>query len=808
MRRINYIDLRHVAVAMAAVFLSFYSHAQCPTAPSGLSSTALSTTSASVSFTGGSGTSWEVQYGPDGFTLGSGITVNSATTTATINTLSTNVNYDVYVRGNCGGGSFSSWTGPIAMATDIVPCDNMEVYQTGGVEFQSNLIVGWAGNDYDAEFSTDQASSGSKSLKIHTSGPNAASDVIALLNPSLTSGIHNVQTDIFIPSTYGGYYNILHNYTGATNVWAIEVYISSAGLATVNEGSNGTGVIGTYNINMGAWNTIEHIIDLDNDTAFILVNGDFTDVGWQFSLGSANFGDQFNAFNFYSAAPVGDTPLEYFDDFCMTDAHIDDVGIAEMLISVPPICGDSNFMVPVVVENFGYNNQSNFPISFATTGSVILNVNTTYPGTLKPGERDTLMFGPVNTLNGGVVSISASTGLSGDTDVNNDEVEANNITFLPGVSVEFGPADTTYCSNQNFSIVLNAMNANATYLWNDNSTASTRTIDTAGVYAVTVTATNGCTATDEIEIEEIAAPSVNLGADLTECEGENVSFFLNAGSANAGSNILWSTNETTQYVQATTFGTYSVTVTNAEGCAESDTVEVMEIPLPAIGFESYEVCGGDTVTLDAGNTGSTYFWSVPNHSDQVYHATQTGNYAVTVIDPNGCENSDTAYVTVNPRPFVILGPDRVIGEGATVTLDAGNPGASYAWSTGATTQSITVGNAGTYTVTVTNNFGCENSDAVKVTVVVGVDELLGSNVQFFPNPVHDVATIRTDMQKAGNMKLDVFASNGQLVKSAQQHISSGANEVQIDLSELSPGIYFINMQLDDQPLARFSMTKQ
>ncbi len=290
--------------------------------PTNLAYSPTSTTSADLSWTSAtSAPNAIVEYGSVGFTLGTGTQIVSTSTTESITGLSTNLAYEAYVKDSCAVGDASVWAGPITFGGEVVPCDNFDSYNTGNAASQSILINGWGGTvagGGDAEFSTDYASSGTQSLKIYDSGPNAGSDVVAELD-TYNSGMWNVAVDVYVPATYGGYYNILHNYTPASQVWAIEVTLDANGTATVVEGTNGSNTIGTYTYNTGAWNTIEHIIDLDNDTAYIRVNGVNTNVGWQFSLGSTNFGDQFNAMNFYSTAPTGQTPLVYFDNFCVTE---------------------------------------------------------------------------------------------------------------------------------------------------------------------------------------------------------------------------------------------------------------------------------------------------------------------------------------------------------------------------------------------------------------------------------------------------------------------------------------------------------
>jgi PKD repeat protein len=298
-------------------------------------------------------------------------------------------------------------------------------------------------------------------------------------------------------------------------------------------------------------------------------------------------------------------------------------------------------------------------------------------------------------------------------------------------------------------------------------------------YTMTVTDANGCTATDEVQVSVLPAPTVNLGADTTLC---GTALTLDAG--NAGSSYLWSTAAGTQQISVTQSGNYSVTVLNpsgctgndnivvtlntppiytlgndtsscsnnvvldagsgyvsyswstggtsqnetissndtvavtvvdANGCVLTDTIEVTLSPAPSVNLGPDIVQCGGTATLDAGNPGSLYFWS-NSTSSQTTTVSTSGIYAVNVLTQAGCSGMDTVVVTINNQPVVNLGPDTSICL-ATVILDAGNPGSTYSWSTSATSQSVTVG-SGTYSVTATDPSGCADSDTITVTTNV------------------------------------------------------------------------------------------
>ncbi|MDZ4845197.1 MAG: T9SS type A sorting domain-containing protein [Chitinophagales bacterium] len=175
---------------------------------------------------------------------------------------------------------------------------------------------------------------------------------------------------------------------------------------------------------------------------------------------------------------------------------------------------------------------------------------------------------------------------------------------------------------------------------------------------------------------------------------------------------LWSNGETTQTVNISTPGTYSVTVTDGSGNTyTSDPVSVNVNPA-SVDLDDAAACQGDNVTLDAGSSATSYEWST-GATSQTINATASGSYAVTVTNADGCTATDFANITVNQMPVVNIS-DVSICTGSSATFDAGNAGASYLWTTGETTQSITVSQQGNYGVTVTNN-GCASSDAASLT---------------------------------------------------------------------------------------------
>ncbi len=285
------------------------------------------------------------------------------------------------------------------------------------------------------------------------------------------------------------------------------------------------------------------------------------------------------------------------------------------------------------------------------------------------------------------------------------------ITVIPFPTVFLGN-DTTLCGTPN--ITLNAGNPGMTYQWSTGSTGQTINVNLAGMYWVIVD--NGyCTAIDTILINTLSNPS--LGIDTTVCSGQNVT--LNAN--NTGANFLWSTGATTQSISVNTTGTYWV-VASVGICSQTDTIVVTVTPLPVVSINDSTVCQGDNVLLDAGNSGSTYQWST-GATTQTININSAGQFWV-IVTSSGCTSSDT--MTLSLSSVVNLGPDIDLCELTVTTLDAGNAGATYQWSTGETTQTIQVAETGNYWVIVSAG-SCTILDTIVFTGGFG-----GGTV-YFPN---------------------------------------------------------------------------
>ena len=216
-------------------------------------------------------------------------------------------------------------------------------------------------------------------------------------------------------------------------------------------------------------------------------------------------------------------------------------------------------------------------------------------------------------------------------------------------------------------------------------------------------------------------PTITASGPTTFCSGGSVTL-----TSSSGTSYSWSTGATTSSINVTTSGTYSVTVTTA-GCSRTSaptTVTVNPSPTVTVTPGSVSICSGNSATLTA-TGGSTYSWAPPGGLSATTGASVTANptitttYTVTGTNAGGCTNSASVTVTVNaapPIPIITASGNTAICQGDSVQLTSSSA-TGYLWSNNQTTQSILVGSAGTYSVTITDAGGCSATSA-PVTVTV------------------------------------------------------------------------------------------
>jgi trimeric autotransporter adhesin len=270
------------------------------------------------------------------------------------------------------------------------------------------------------------------------------------------------------------------------------------------------------------------------------------------------------------------------------------------------------------------------------------------------------------------------------------------VPALPNVSITGGGS---VCPGGNTT--LNATAGFVSYAWTGGGNSNAINITTPNTYTVTATDAQGCTATATATLSNFAPPSAAITGPTSICTNATATL---AGPAGLVA-YAWSNSTNTPSISVNTAGTYTLTVTDANGCTASATqaLNVSNALTPTITQQPYDCDGVITITTNGGFT--NYAWS-NNTTTATANITQNGTYTVTVTGTGGCTGTATISLTIPTSQALSIDGDEKICAGNTATLTASQGFATYAWSSGQTTAVWTGAAAGSYTVTVTDDFGC------------------------------------------------------------------------------------------------------
>ena len=281
---------------------------------------------------------------------------------------------------------------------------------------------------------------------------------------------------------------------------------------------------------------------------------------------------------------------------------------------------------------------------------------------------------------------------------------------------------------------INVFNGTPPYSYNWNTipvqTAQTATGLSAGAYIVTVTDAAGCTLQQQVVITQPMLLTCVTSSAASQCGLNNGSASVVAAGGTAPYTYLWNNGATTATINSLAAGTYSVTVTDANGCTTSCTEVVQGVGvLSCVPTSTNVTCfGGNDGTATVGQiTGGTppysYLWStVPAQTTNMAVNLSAGTYTVVITDAFGCSKSVTVTVSEPPafscNATVIIEPgcDDLNGV-ANVSASGGTAPYTYSWNTVPvqTMQTATGLSSGTYTATVTDANGCTTTCVVTLT---------------------------------------------------------------------------------------------
>ncbi|MDX1652135.1 MAG: gliding motility-associated C-terminal domain-containing protein [Brumimicrobium sp.] len=282
------------------------------------------------------------------------------------------------------------------------------------------------------------------------------------------------------------------------------------------------------------------------------------------------------------------------------------------------------------------------------------------------------------------------------------------------------------------------------YQWSNGMTSEDISSVGGGSYILTVTDANGCTIDTTIQLTE-PSPIIQTITALEYPSGDNISCFgLSDGNIDytisGGSpvyNILWNTGQSTEDISGIPAGTYSVNVTDINGCSADTSITLSQPTQLTQDIQSPTYFSGDHVschglsdgsidyTVNGGSPAYSITWNNGTNTEDLT-GVSAGVYSVSVTDINGC-SIDTTITLTEPAPLTQDLDPSVYAGGFNIScfgssdgsidysVQGGAPGYFFSWNTGADSEDLASLEAGTYSVTVTDMNGCTTDTSIVLT---------------------------------------------------------------------------------------------
>ena len=271
--------------------------------------------------------------------------------------------------------------------------------------------------------------------------------------------------------------------------------------------------------------------------------------------------------------------------------------------------------------------------------------------------------------------------------------------------------DNTICQGE--TTTLCASPGATSYLWSNGASTNCITVNTPGLYSVTVMNANGCISSCSQTVIVRDIPICEITGEDAFCESSETEICANQGDFT----YIWSTGETTSCILVGQEGSYQVSITDEYGCSSICQKSLTTKPLPICEMTGLEViCEGSTNEICLPPGYDDYWWGDGQQTNCV-DGTIPGTYAITITDNEGCKSYCSKEVSIIPSSenCIITGETVLCGNNDLVIICAIPNQESYLWSNGETTQCIAVSEAGEYAVTVSQNQTCITYCNVHVT---------------------------------------------------------------------------------------------
>ena len=335
------------------------------------------------------------------------------------------------------------------------------------------------------------------------------------------------------------------------------------------------------------------------------------------------------------------------------------------------------------------------------------------------------------------------------------------------------------------------------FSWSNGASTEDLASLSAGSYNVTVTDNNGCISTVSLTLIEPAAINPNDVRTNISCFGStDGAVNLTPSGGTLPYSFSWSNGATAEDLASLSAGTYTITVTDSEGCANTASITITEpAAINPNAVQTNISCFGSSdgavnLTPSGGTLPYSFSWSNGATAEDLASLT-AGTYTVTVNDANSCLQLFSVTI-LQPDSISVLYnvTDETINANGSVSVNisGGNLPYSFDWSNGQSTQNISGLTGGNYTLTITDANNCVRIITLIVQSFVSTEVVENEQgILLYPNPADESIYFKSEFTNYDN--LTIFDATGRLYAS----YLNGSLSDKIDVSMLVPGIYIIRI---------------
>jgi len=367
------------------------------------------------------------------------------------------------------------------------------------------------------------------------------------------------------------------------------------------------------------------------------------------------------------------------------------------------------------------------------------------------------------------------------------------------------------------TFAVNGGTAPYTFLWSDGQTDSIATNLAPGTYTATITDADGCSLDFNTNVATTGAgPDINVANSTTGWTGcaEDMGGFVQVDftGGTAPYTYAWTGGSADQNLLNVAAGTYTISITDDNGCVDNATFEVAAPDTLQINLANQtdascfgEADGTAEVTVEGGQGAYTYSWNTsPVQTAATASGLPSGTFTVTVEDNALC--SKTFEVMVG-EPDSLAGNLGSLGESEAGSADGkawaepsgGTAPYTYEWENSTTGDSLLNVTQGTYSVVITDANGCELTDSVEVGVITSIAELPNGiqALDVYPNPSQGSVTVAVQLTTAEAVSIQVRDIQGRVVRSNAFAATTQLTE-RIELGNLPMGVYVVAITAGEQ----------